>query len=213
MRMVNPTGRAPRVWAAAAILAIALASCRRDPRPELEQAVRTYLERLVVAYRTSDATVVDPLVGDGQGIKILGLIGVKRDSGIFLDATLLNLELGDVRRDGDRWRVETRERWYYRDRRIGTGEQVGEESADAYVLHYWFVRRDGRWILDELAFVGQPQVGRKSTPYVLEGSHLHGIVTETGAARPPGHASPGAAGQGPPAAPPAGTARPGASKP
>lgn len=196
-----------RVAALAAVVALAAAGCRRDPRPELEQAVRTYLDRVADAYRTSDASLVDPLLGDEQGLKIVGLIGVKRDSNLFLDAKLLELRFEGMREAGKGWEVETRERWYYQDRRIGTGEQVGLDSTDEYALRYTFVRRDGNWILELLEFREPPQVGRAEVPADLSGMHLHGSK-EDADPRPQGHPTveglPPPPGQGAPAA-----ARPG----
>jgi hypothetical protein len=152
-----------------------LASCGGGTREAAEQAVRTYLEKLVEAYRTSDASLVDPMLGDAQAMKLVGLIGVKRDAGVVLDAKLLELQFVRTARDGDRWVVETRERWHYRDRRIGTGEQVGEESTDAYAMRYTFSRKDGRYILEDLTFVGEPQVGRRKAPMPVDPRILHGL--------------------------------------
>lgn len=178
---------------AAAALALA---CARGSREDAEQAVRTYLARLVEAYRTSDASLVDPLVGEKQGIKLVGLIGVKRDAGVVLDAKVLDLAFTRVEREGGGWVVETKERWYYKDRRIGTGEQVGEDSTDSYAMRYTFARKDGRLVLEDLAFVGDPVVGRKVAPLPTDARVLHGMG-HAGAGDAPGHAE----GAQPPAAP------------
>ena len=176
-----------------ALLAAALAtSCRGAGKEEAEQAVRTYVARLADAYRTSDASLVDPLVGDQQGLKLVGLIGVKRDAGVALDARLLDLQFLRTGRDGEQWVVETQERWYYKDRKIGTGEQVGEESTDSYALRYRFSRKDGRLVLEDLQFVGEPVVGRKAAPLPNDLRLLHGLPpAEEGAAAPGGAPPPG----------------------
>jgi hypothetical protein len=172
------------------VLAVAalLASCSRGSKAEAQQAVRAYLARLVDAYRTSDASLVDPLVNEQQGLKLLGLIGVKRDAGVVLDAKLLEVEFTRAERDGARWIVETKERWYYKDRKIGTGEQVGDDSTDSYAMRYTFSRKGGRLILEDLAFVGEPVVGRKTAPLPMDRRVLHGLAPdEERGARPPGH--------------------------
>lgn len=169
------------------LLAVATA-CGRGSEEEARQAVRTYLARLVEAYRTSDQSLVDPLVSEQQGLKLVGLIGVKRDAGVVLDAQILELIFLRAAREGDEWVVETRERWYYRDRKIGSGEQVGADSTDAYVMRYRFSRKEGRWILEDLAFVEAPQVGRKTAPMPVDARVLHGI----GDAEPPPALAPAA---------------------
>lgn len=172
----------------AAVVAVLLATaCRGGSREEARAAVRTYLDRLVEAYRTSDESLVDPLVSEQQALKLVGLIGVKRDTGIVLDARLLELRFTRTEREGDGWVVETEERWRYRDRRIGTGEQVGEESTDRYAMRYRLSRRDGRWILEDLSFAAEPVVGRSSAPVPTDVRVMHGLPAgEAGA--PPGPA-------------------------
>jgi hypothetical protein len=177
-----------------AVVALLLA-CRGGTREEAEQAVRIYLGRLVEAYRTSDASLVDPLVSEPQALKLVGLIGVKQDAGVVLDAKLVELQFARVDREGSGWIVETKERWYYRDRKIGSGEQVGQDSNDAYTMRYRFARKDGRLILEDLEFVGEPVVGRKAAPMPVDPRVLHGLGQTPTGEMPSGH-------------PPTGPARP-----
>lgn len=160
------------------IAALALAACHRGSREEAEAAVRTYTARLIEAYRASDSTIVDPLVGDAHGRKLLGLIGVKHDAGVAMDAKLLELQFTRVEQDGGDWIVETRERWYYLDRRLKTGEQVGDASTDSYALRYRFVRNDKRLVLEDLIFTEEPVVGRKTAPLPMNSRVLHGLPPE-----------------------------------
>jgi len=162
--------------AALVAAAILVAACSDDRgKAEAEQAVRTYIARVIDAYRTSDASLVDPLVNDQQGMKLLGLIGVKRDAGVVLDARLLEIAFTRVERDKEQWVVETKERWYYKDRKIGSGVQAGEDSTDAYAMRYRFSRKEGRLILEDLEFIGAPQVGRKVAPLPVDSRVLHGL--------------------------------------
>lgn len=178
------------------VAALLLTGCRDGGKEEAEQAVRTYLARVIDAYRTSDASLVDPLVGDQQGQKLLGLIGVKRDAGVVLDARLLEIEFTRMAREGDGWVVETRERWYYKDRKIGSGEQMGEDSTDAYAMRYRFARKGGKLILEDLAFAVPPQVGRKLAPLPDDVRVLHGLPPAGGEqAVPAGHPPVPGAGQ------------------
>lgn len=170
------------------VAALAAIACRRGPGPEdAERAVRTYLARLVEAYRTADVSLVDPLVGEQQGLKLVGLIGVKQDAGVVLDAQLVDLQFTRAERAGDGWVVETKERWFYRDRKIGTGEQVGEESSDSYALRYRFVPKGGKLVLEDLEFLGEPVVGRKSAPLPTDPKVFHGLAPSEEPQPPSGH--------------------------
>ena len=42
---------------------------------------------------------------------------------------------------------------------------MGEESLEAYEMLYVFKRIDQAWLVDEIHFTAEPQVGRKSTPW------------------------------------------------
>jgi hypothetical protein len=178
--------RALRVGVAAA----ALVACHRDRSREVEGAVRQYLQKVVEAYRAADETLVDPYVNEQQGLKLTGLIGVKKDQGIALDAQLLDLQFTRIEQRGDRWVAETRERWYYRDRRIGTGEQVGEDSTDRYAMRYTFSRSGGKWILEDLEFAEPPVVGRKVAPLPVDPRTMHGLPPRGEGAAVPGAAPP-----------------------
>lgn len=198
------------------VAAVHLASCTVGDRghAEAEAAVRNYLARLSEAYRSGDESLVDPLVSEQQGRKLIGLIGVKLDAGVVLDAKLLDLQFSRVEPAGDGWIVETRERWYYADRQIGTGKQVGQDSTDSYAMRYRFVRKDGRLVLEDLEFVAEPRVGRTSTPTPTDVRVLHGLppAVEAGGSTaagppqpavpptvPPGHPpTPGGPGMQPP---------------
>jgi hypothetical protein len=175
-----------------------------DARAEGEKAVRTYLDKMVEAYRTSDQEIVDPYVGEAHALKLLGLIGVKRDAGITLDATVTELVFEGAERKGEDLFVTTRERWHYRDRQIGTGKQVGEESVDAYHLRYRFRREGGRLKLQETEFLEPPQVGRAAPRLELDARQAHGLPPRE--AEPPPDGQPAASPPGPrlPGTPPPG---------
>jgi hypothetical protein len=188
-----------------------------EARREGEKAVRTYLDKMIEAYRVSDQEIVDPYVGEAHALRLLGLIGVKRDAGITLDATLIELVIEGAERQGEDLLVTTRERWHYRDRQIGTGKQVGEESTDAYHLRYRFRAEGGRLKLQETEFVDPPQVGRAAPRMELDARQAHGLppreaeppqdlapATAPRSPRPPGTPPPGHPPIGPGAMPPRG---------
>jgi hypothetical protein len=162
-------------WLAAAGVALFAAGCHRFSDADAQKVVTTYITRLVEAYRASDAEITAPVVSDRQALKLTGLIGVKRDADLNLDADLLELAFERTERKGKQVLVETRERWHYRDRQIGTGKQVGDESTDAYHLRYHLAREKDRWVVDEIEFIDPPQVGRKSAPMAIDPRILHGL--------------------------------------
>lgn len=139
-----------------------LVSCRADEQDEARRLVTHYNEVVSEAYRRGDVKLIDPVVGPNEGKKLTGLIGVRLDMGLTLDSQLLSLDITRVTRGKDELRVYTRERWHYRDRRIGTGEQVGEESTDSYDMLYVFKNLNKTWLVDEIQFASPPKVGRKT---------------------------------------------------
>jgi len=142
----------------------ALAGCRRLSDREAVELVEAYDARLAEAYRASDARLLEPLAGPRDARRVATLIGVKADVGLTLDARLLELRVVAVERPPGEVRVRTEERWHYRDRRIGSGEQVGPDSTDRYALAYTLRRAEGRWVVDEVAFERPPEVGRAPGP-------------------------------------------------
>ena len=74
---------------------------------------------------------------------------------------MVSLTLIATEQKGDKLRVKTKEHWRYRDRKIGTGEQVGEESSDSYDMLYVFTQTNRTWVVDEIQFASPPRIGRK----------------------------------------------------
>lgn len=159
----------------AAATALLATGCHRFSDAEAQKVVTTYLTRLVEAYRASDAEIAAPVVSEREALKLTGLIGVKRDANLNLDAELLDVAFEKIARKDAEVLVETRERWRYRDRQIGTGKQVGDESFDSYHLRYHLAREKERWVVDQLEFVDPPQVGRKTAPMTVDARVLHGL--------------------------------------
>lgn len=157
-------------------LALAAAACRDLSDDRAEALVKLYDEKLIEAYRLGDERIVDALVGDEEGKKLTGLIGVKTDMGINLDSALTQFRVTGIARprNGD-VEVITEERWHYRDRRIGSGETVGQESDDHYFMRYTLTRRNDSWVVARVAFERPPTVGRttalvQASPEVFHGS-------------------------------------------
>jgi hypothetical protein len=132
------------------------------PAVRAERLVRTYNQRLIEAYRTSDPGLIEGVAGPDECRKILGLIGVKSDQGLSLDATLVSLAVWAIKPLADgAVTVTTDEVWRYADRRIGSGEVVGESSEDSYRMAYRLERSAGRgWVVAQVRFAAPPRVGR-----------------------------------------------------
>lgn len=156
------------------VAALCACACAGPSEAELLRAVRAYDDALIEAYRTADATLLEPVAGPREAKKLLGLIGAKLDMGVTLDAELVSLEPAGVERTQDGATVHTREVWRYADRRAGSGAPVGEASQDHYLVAYLLARRDARWVVEEVRFDAAPQVGRKTATSAAPPSAFHG---------------------------------------
>lgn len=177
-----------RAWSAPAAL-LALLGCRDPSDRDAARLVESYDARVVEAFRASDPRVLEPVAGAAEARRLAALIGVKADAGITLDASLLGLEVLGVERRGGQVVVHTEERWHYRDRRIGSGEQVGQEARDHYFVAYHLGKVGGRWVVDRIAFDRPPEVGRAGGAAAGPGA-LHGVHTVAPAAPAPRREAP-----------------------
>ena len=143
---------------------------------QARQLVERYNQVVAEAYRRGDVRLIDPVVGPNEGKKLTGLIGVRLDLGLTLDSQLLALEVIRAEQSKDELRVTTKERWSYRDRKIGTGEQVGEASLDSYEMLYVFKKTGPAWLVDEIAFTSPPQVTRKQMSWLATSKSPQGPV-------------------------------------
>jgi hypothetical protein len=94
-----------------------------------------------------------------------------------MDAELVELVVEKVERAEEKMNVTTHERWHYVDRRIGTGEQVGQASDDSYVMRYDIQKVEGRWKVMETHFAAEPVVSRKQAPNSAPAEILHNFGT------------------------------------
>jgi hypothetical protein len=170
-------------WALACALVLAAASCTRLSDEDAVKVVRAYDRQLVEAFRAGDATLIERVAGDSEAKKITGLVGVKVDQDLFLDAELEEFRVLGVKRSGSVVLVDTEERWYYRDRRIGSGATVGQDSRDRYRIRYTLGKARAGWVVDHLEFRSPPEVGRASGP-PLDPRALHGRAASPPAPAP-----------------------------
>ena len=167
-----------RTVLALAFLAFALGCARVSPDKARALVVK-YNDVVCEAYRKNDIRLIDAVVGPDapDGRRLTGLIGVRVDMGLTLDARLESLEVTQVEQAGDDLQVRTREQWRYRDVQTATGRQVGEASVDHYEMHYRFKRQKGAWLVEETRFAAPPQVGRKEVPWTMDAKDAHGMIT------------------------------------
>ena len=150
-----------------ALALVSLAACGGLSGEQAVELVRRYNAKLIEAYRASDEQLAAGVCGPGELKKLAGLIAVKRDAGLALDSRLLSFEVRGVDREGAEVVVRTEERWYYRDRRIGSGEQVGQDSTDHYLMRYRLRQLGKRWVVDRVEWAAPPRVGRPRAPLGL----------------------------------------------
>lgn len=159
---------------------VVLVSCARVDRSEAQKLVARYDQAVIQAYRLNDVRRVDPVVlpDSVEGRRLTGLIGVRMDMGISLDASLLSLQIMDVQQKGGQLLVRAHERWSYRDRKMGTGAPVGQPSDDDYELEYRFQRQGRAWLVSETRFTAPPRVGRQATPWSADVQTFHGVASQ-----------------------------------
>jgi hypothetical protein len=172
---------------------LALAACSKGlPDEAAVKLVRLYNQRVIEAYRTGDSLLANKVAGPKEQTKLLGLIGSKLDMGITLDAEMTEFKALNVEhykdKGGPKVKVFTEERWYYRDRRIGTGEQVGQDSKDHYFMTYFLGKPEGTWVVEEIRFTGTPEVGRTEVNTHAPAEVFHGEVMTSGTSGDAAHA-------------------------
>ena len=124
--------------------------CGTDLHAEGQRAVRAYCEALVVAYRTSDASAVQPVTTEKEWRKLFTLIDVKRAAGLVLESELESLTVTAVEKPGPGvMTVAATERWRYFDRPVELGTSPGTEFVVEMDLTYSFVDEDGVWKMDQ----------------------------------------------------------------
>ncbi|HLP77911.1 MAG TPA: hypothetical protein VK327_13445, partial [Candidatus Paceibacterota bacterium] len=155
-----------------------VSGCNRVSETQAKQLVERYNQIVSEAYRRGDVRLIDPVVGPNEGRKLTGLIGVRLDLGITLDSQLLSLDVTGVEQAKNELRVHTKERWSYRDLKIGSGRQVGDASQDSYEMIYMFTNVNKAWLVDEIRFAAPPQVGRTNTPWVADAAAAHRMTTK-----------------------------------
>lgn len=141
-------------------LLIVLSGCTGLSDARAEELVREYDRRLAEAYRTADPELLTPVAGQRERAKVSALIGAKADMGLALEAELVELKLVGVERGPEGPVVSADEEWHYRDRRIGSGEQVGQPSQDFYRMKYFLQREGERWVVGRVEWGAPPRVGR-----------------------------------------------------
>ena len=171
--------------------ALALTACQRFSDADAVALVRRYNERNIEAFRTGDAQLTEETSGTQEGKKLLGLIGVRLDSGTVLDSGLLEFDVSEVIHVGANVQVLTRERWRWSVRRMSDGGQVGGASDDLYTMRYTLGQEHGRWVVLSTEHASPPVMSRPREQWRAPVRDLHGL---------PSKLDPGPS---PPAAPPA----------
>jgi hypothetical protein len=167
-----------RAIAPIVLVALGALACQRGPTDaDAEAIVRRYNALVSDAYRAGDYRIAQPIVGEDEVRRLAAHIGVRSDQGITLDARLVEITFKNFERKGDEAFVTTEERWHYLDRRIGSGEQVGQESRDHYVMRYHLKKAGSGWIVEGTEFAEKPEVGRTEVPDRAPPMNLHGFDT------------------------------------
>ena len=155
-------------WLFLLLCGILLTSCKQSSLQRARTLVERYNRAVSEAYRRGDVKLIDPVAGPKEGKRLTGLIRIRVDFSLALDSHLLSLDVTGVEQSKAEMRVRTKERWRYRDVRIGTGEPVGEESLGTYEMLYIFTNINKAWLVDEIHFITPPRSGRGQTPWTAD---------------------------------------------
>ena len=169
------------------LLLLGVAACGRVSPIQARRLVERYNQVVSEAYRRNDLQLIDAVVAPNSvaGRNLTGLIGVRADLGITMEAHLDALEVRGVAQTGsDSLEVRTRERWTYRDLRADNGAQVGEPSQDRYELLYLLRHVKGRWMVMETQFTAPPQIGRKAAPWQMDARDAHAMSSPNSGGNP-----------------------------
>ena len=139
-------------WLSLLLGAILLTSCKPASVEPGRSLVVRYNQAVAEAYRRGDGKLTDPVVGPRESKRLSSLLAVRRDFGLALDSRLLSLEVTSLKQSQTEMRVRTKERWRYRELRIGTGQPVGEASLGSYEILYIFTNINQAWRVDEVRF-------------------------------------------------------------
>lgn len=144
-------------------------ACLDARRKQAQEAVRSYNDALILAYRTSDPTPVRDVATDKELRKLTVLIDLKRAANLVLESKLEKLAVTSVEEPNPGVMiVGTEERWRYFDRPLKPGAPPGQEFVARMRLDYTFVAVDGGWRMDQAKTVEheyiQPQGYRHDPP-------------------------------------------------
>jgi hypothetical protein len=99
-----------------------------------------------------------------QATREFYLMAALGEGRVWMDATLVSLEFGDVifPEDG-RALVTTTEVWDYDHISLDTSETVRSEHGVTYRLEYELVLTDGRWLVDRVTSLDEPPASEDAT--------------------------------------------------
>ncbi len=160
-------------WLLLVLCGTLLTSCKQSASNQARKLVERYNRVVSDAYRRGDVKSIGTVTGPKEGKRLTGLIRIRSEFNLALDSRLLSLEVTGVEQSEGEMRVRTKERWRYRDVRIGTGQQVGEESLGSCEMLYIFTNLNQAWLVNEIR-VTRPAgtVAPPSHPHLTSPSRL-----------------------------------------
>jgi len=135
----------------ALILPVTVAGCSWTEKKKVQETVRLYNEKLILALKRPEPELMDSLTTKREKQRILMYILYQYQKKVLIDARLLKLEPGKTEVKGNKATVQTREEWVYKKLDVDTRKLVRGEEKVFYDGTYSLEKtEDGRWVIAEL---------------------------------------------------------------
>ncbi len=118
---------------------------------EAAKAVRAYDDALIRAYAAGSAAPLANLATAKEMGRVQVLVDLKTAGKLVLESTIESFEVTSASTSGETARVETRERWRYRDRHLEPGKPKGPDFLADMRMRYELVREGGRWKVESVS--------------------------------------------------------------
>ncbi|WP_298268795.1 hypothetical protein [Geobacter sp.] len=156
---------------------------------QVQGTIRRYNQLLIDGYRKMNMNPLQEVATPEQAEKLYFHMAALGEGRLRLDSTLKNISFVNIdMAKPDEATVVTRETWDYTHVNLNTGGKFDEEKDFVYEMKYTLKRRDGRWIITNVA-----TLGGKSTNTVIPWPVIdrrrnakHTGHTDAGAAAPAG---------------------------
>lgn len=131
-------------------LLVSAGGCWPGEERKVEETVRLYNEKLMLALSRPEPELMKPLTTDREYVRILMYILYQYQKKVIVDARLLKLTVDSVEIKGQKATVKAREEWIYVKRDTENRRIVAGEKKIRYRSTYTLEKKKDRWVVAEL---------------------------------------------------------------